>query len=106
MAGDAGHLFLNIKLLKSVEMGKEERGSLTSLTSFDWRNSAFHITNVHHRMPVILESEDYDLWLDPSVTDARLVADCLSPFDPRMMRKYPVSKRVNRPRTTTKSVRG
>jgi len=35
MAGDAGHLFLNIKLLKKVEMGKEEGGSLTSLTSFD-----------------------------------------------------------------------
>jgi len=35
LAGDTGHLFLNIKLLKKVEMGKEEGGSLTSLTSFD-----------------------------------------------------------------------
>jgi putative SOS response-associated peptidase YedK len=47
-------------------------------------------------MPVILKPEDYDLWLDPGVTDAALVADTLKPFDPRLMKKYPVSTRVNR----------
>lgn len=55
-----------------------------------------HITDVHDRMPVIPKPEDYDLWLDPGVTDAALVADTLKPFDPRLMKKYPVSRRVNR----------
>jgi len=40
--------------------------------------------------------EDYDLWLDPGVTDAALVVDTPEPFDPRLMKKYPVSTRVNR----------
>ena len=55
------------------------------------------VADVHDRMPVILSAEDYDLWLDPGVTDAALVADCLKPFDPRLMKKYPVGTRVNRP---------
>jgi putative SOS response-associated peptidase YedK len=54
------------------------------------------IADVHDRMPVILRTEDYDLWLDPGVTDAARVADCLKPFEPRLMKKYPVSTRVNR----------
>jgi len=48
-------------------------------------------------MPVILPTEDYDLWLDPGVTKSALVANCLKPFDARLMKKYPVSARVNRP---------
>ena len=47
-------------------------------------------------MPVILKPEDYDLWLDPGVTDAARVVDTLKPFDPRLMKKYPVSTPVNR----------
>ena len=54
------------------------------------------VANVHDRMPVILSAEDYDLWLDPGVTDAARVADILKPFNPRLMKKYPVGTRVNR----------
>jgi len=53
------------------------------------------VAPVHNRMPAILERENYDLWLDPGTTDPARVTDLLSPFDPRKMRKYPVSKRVN-----------
>ena len=55
------------------------------------------VADVHDRMPVILQTEDYDLWLDPGVTKPALVANCLKPFDARLMKKYPVSARVNRP---------
>jgi putative SOS response-associated peptidase YedK len=54
------------------------------------------VAEVHDRMPAILKPEDYELWLDPGMTDAALVADCLKPFDPRLMKKYPVSTRVSR----------
>lgn len=47
-------------------------------------------------MPAILRAEDYDLWLDLGVTDPARVADCLKPFDSKLMKKYPVSTRVNR----------
>jgi putative SOS response-associated peptidase YedK len=48
-------------------------------------------------MPVILNAADYNLWLDPGITDSKRVVDCLKPFDPALMKKYPVSARVNRP---------
>src|SRR5215472_511906 len=54
------------------------------------------VAEVHDRMPVIVRPEDYELWLDPGVVDARL-SDCLRPCDARLMKKYPVSTRVNSP---------
>jgi len=53
------------------------------------------VRDVHNRMPVILRLEDYDLWLDPGVTDPARVADLFKPLDARLMKKYPVSTRVN-----------
>jgi len=50
---------------------------------------------IHDRMPVILPQEDYDLWLDPGMQNAAVAADLLKPFDPKYMRCYPVSNRVN-----------
>jgi putative SOS response-associated peptidase YedK len=47
-------------------------------------------------MPAILQPEDYELWLDPGMTRVELVADRLKPFDSRLMKRYPVSTRVNR----------
>jgi putative SOS response-associated peptidase YedK len=52
-------------------------------------------STVHDRMPVILDRADYDLWLDPGVTNVEAVSEMLKPYDPRMMRCYPVSTRVN-----------
>jgi putative SOS response-associated peptidase YedK len=51
--------------------------------------------DVHDRMPVILPPEHYDLWLDPGFGDSAALAELLAPFDARLMRKYPVSSRVN-----------
>jgi putative SOS response-associated peptidase YedK len=50
---------------------------------------------IHERMPVILDPDCYDLWLDPGLHDMRAVSDMLRPYDARMMRCYPVSHRVN-----------
>src|SRR5215470_3353607 len=55
------------------------------------------VADVHDRMPVILRPEEYDLWLDPGVTVPSRVTGCLQPFDARLMKKYPVSTRVNSP---------
>jgi putative SOS response-associated peptidase YedK len=50
---------------------------------------------VHDRMPVIFDSHDYDLWLDPGMTDADAASELLKPFDSRLMWCYPVSRRIN-----------
>jgi putative SOS response-associated peptidase YedK len=46
-------------------------------------------------MPVILDRESYDLWLDPGMTDVQVVSEFLKPYDAKFMRCYPISSRVN-----------
>jgi putative SOS response-associated peptidase YedK len=50
---------------------------------------------VHDRMPVILDPDAYDLWLDPGMTDVVEVSNLLKPFYAGLMRSYPVSTRIN-----------
>jgi putative SOS response-associated peptidase YedK len=50
---------------------------------------------VHDRMPVILDPDGYDLWLDPGMRDADAASELLGPCDARLMRCYPVSTRIN-----------
>jgi len=53
-------------------------------------------STVHGRMPVILNPDTYDLWLDPGMRDVAAASELLRPYDARLMRCYPVSARVNR----------
>jgi putative SOS response-associated peptidase YedK len=50
---------------------------------------------VHDRMPVILDPDAYELWLDPGMTNVGAASDLLKPFDARLMRGFPVSTRIN-----------
>jgi putative SOS response-associated peptidase YedK len=50
---------------------------------------------VHDRMPVILNLDSYDLWLDPEMKNVGLVSELLKPCNATFMRSYPVSTRVN-----------
>jgi putative SOS response-associated peptidase YedK len=56
---------------------------------------------VHDRMPVILDPDAYELWLDPGMRDVSAASDLLNPYDPHQMRCYPVSTRTTMWRTTT-----
>jgi putative SOS response-associated peptidase YedK len=46
-------------------------------------------------MPVILDCESYDLWLDPGMTNMQVISELLKPYDARLMRSYPISTRIN-----------
>lgn len=50
---------------------------------------------VHDRMPVILDPDSYDLWLDPRMQDIAAISELLEPYGARFMRCYPVSTRIN-----------
>ena len=52
------------------------------------------MSGVHDRMPVMLMSEAYDLWLGPiqSIDDLKTV---LKPYDPALMEAYAVNRAVN-----------
>jgi putative SOS response-associated peptidase YedK len=50
---------------------------------------------IHDRMPVILDPDSYDLWLDPGMQNVAAISELLKPYDAQLMRCYPVSSRVN-----------
>lgn len=50
---------------------------------------------VHDRMPVILDPDSYDPWLDPGMNDGATASELLKPFDARLMRYCAVSIRIN-----------
>jgi putative SOS response-associated peptidase YedK len=52
-------------------------------------------STVHDRMPVILNPDSYDLWLDPGMQNVAAISELLKPYDAGLMRSYPVSTRVN-----------
>jgi putative SOS response-associated peptidase YedK len=55
------------------------------------------VRQLHDRMPVILPSNAYDLWLDPTVHDVEPVQGVLTPYPAEAMIAYPVSTMVNSP---------
>ncbi len=71
----------------------EEIRSCTILTT----DANSLVGEVHHRMPVILPSEEYGLWLDPDMGEAEPLLDLLRPYPSDVMEAYPVSRRVNKP---------
>ena len=53
------------------------------------------LADVHDRMPVIMPLGHYDLWLDPGFKNTGDLRELLRPYEPSLMRRYPVSTRVN-----------
>jgi len=46
-------------------------------------------------MPVILDPDSYDLWLDPGMQNVAAASELLKPYDARIMRCFPISTRIN-----------
>lgn len=53
---------------------------------------------LHDRMPVILESDAFEAWLDPFEHDAKAVAGLLGPAPEGLLEAYPVAKAVGNAR--------
>jgi putative SOS response-associated peptidase YedK len=50
---------------------------------------------IHDRMPVIIDPDAYDLWLDPGMQNVAAISELLKPYGTRQMRCYPISSRIN-----------
>ncbi len=55
------------------------------------------VAPIHDRMPVILQPEHHDRWLDPMLQKPEALQAVLVPFPGDAMEAYPVSSNVNRP---------
>ena len=56
------------------------------------------LERIHDRMPVILEAEEYDLWLSPKEQASAELNHLLKPYPAEEMTAYPVSRLVNQPK--------
>lgn len=61
------------------------------------------MASIHNRMPVIIEPQDYSMWLDPG-DNPEDVHHLMRPYDPQKMDAYPVSTTVNNPRNDTPDI--
>lgn len=53
---------------------------------------------IHHRMPVILDQDAYDLWLEPDECPPTTLNHLLTPYAHEDMVAFPVSRLVNQPK--------
>jgi putative SOS response-associated peptidase YedK len=53
------------------------------------------VEDLHNRMLVIVAPDKYDLWLDPDVTDFEAIRGILKSYHAKLMRRYPVSRKLN-----------
>jgi putative SOS response-associated peptidase YedK len=75
------------------------RGELTINSCTIITTEAYELlAGFHDRMPVILPPRDYDLWLDPTVTDSASVLPLIAQYPAEEMALEPVSTRVNSPK--------
>lgn len=56
------------------------------------------MADLHNRMPVILNKNQEELWLDPTLHDVGTLSSFFSPYPDEQMKVYPVSPLVNSPR--------
>ena len=56
---------------------------------------------IHDRMPVILEPEDWAIWLDKGIKESEALTPLLQPFSDSSMDAYEVSTFVNTPANNT-----
>jgi putative SOS response-associated peptidase YedK len=54
------------------------------------------IGHIHHRMPVILEPDQFDMWLDTKNVDAQTAAQLIAPLADNKVAAHEISPRVNR----------
>src|ERR1039458_6423409 len=74
---------------------KDARGNWVETCSILTTTPNAVTSPVHDRMPVILDPDTYDLWLDPGLQDVAAISELLKPYDARLMRCHPVRTRLN-----------
>jgi putative SOS response-associated peptidase YedK len=53
------------------------------------------MARIHNRMPVILQDDQIDTWLDPTVSDPRQLGELLTAPPEDFLDCYPVSRQIN-----------
>ncbi|MFA6648054.1 MAG: SOS response-associated peptidase [Candidatus Izemoplasmatales bacterium] len=62
------------------------------------------MSEIHDRMPVILDQESAKIWLNPNLKDTDALKKILNPYDSNEMEIYQVSSKVNNPKNKNHEV--
>ena len=54
------------------------------------------LSPIHHRMPVLIDDDQFEAWLDPGLTNTKSITEWLRPYTRQPMQAYAVSTFVNR----------
>jgi putative SOS response-associated peptidase YedK len=81
-------------------------GSVEEQRSFSILTTAANdfMSQIHDRMPVILDPKQFDEWLDPEVREAEQINSMLKPCPPEWLQSVEVSTLVNSPRNNRTEV--
>lgn len=86
------------------DVWKDKRGrELKTYTIITTEPNAL-VEPIHNRMPVILEKQAEDEWLNPDETEPERLVKLLHPYPASEMEAYPVSRLVNSPVHDTKEI--
>lgn len=85
---------------KPEDAPEQVRGSFTIVTTA----ANQEMEKLHHRMPVILERNEEDLWLASDVDAAEAVTPLLDAYPAKRIEAFPVSTRVNSVRNNDESL--
>ena len=84
----------------TVPVGQEDAGEVIETYTIVTTNANERIAPIHHRMPVIVDPADYEVWLTGDPSEA---ANVIRAFPPCDMAFYRVSTRVNNVRNDDES---
>ncbi len=80
------------------DIWKSQEGKIiTSCTIITTKPNTL-VEQLHNRMPVILESDKRELWLDKTIQDPKELMPLLKPYDAKEMEMYEVTSKVNSPK--------
>ncbi len=74
---------------------EDQPGAFLWSTSIITTTAEDDLGHIHDRMPMLVEHEGYDAWLDATMTSPERLHDVLVPAAPGRLRAYPVSTAVN-----------
>jgi len=83
--------------LWSTWKNPEQGGALVETFTILTTDANDLLRPLHDRMPVIVDTENFDLWLDPKQEDAAVLQPLLVPHAVEGFEAFPVSRLVNSP---------
>lgn len=85
-----------VALAGLLETWAEPGGSEIDTAAILTTEASADIAHIHHRMPVVIQQEDFARWLDCRTQEPRHVAELMRPAQPDFFEQIPVSDLVNK----------